>query len=398
MKWFIPALLLCVCSTGAFARDVDLDAIYIKKTSPYLPKLTGAKLDLYAASGAVLVADGVSFAGWSSGARLVYTKESAERITLCDYYTSSRRSGVIASIPGGIVYAKMPTGSRYAYLSVLAQGKSAVPESFFVTVDLRTGDVGKYPSRSMFVDYGLTRYGASFIREEGGSLVETFPDTMRKNALLPRSRYGSVVRKNAAVLCYPSPDVGRLLVLAGEGGQYDAAVFEGGVLVRRISGVSSSVDITWIDNSRIAFREGAPGHYAVKLFSCADGSLSQIGVRTMNTNLSYCEYNGILSYLTDGAISFCRVESGEAEIWPIEGEDLSFAPGGNLFCALYGGRLFLVQRETMKSRAVELRRGAAKVLEIYRELLNAPGEWENSFSREYIARKTSLYEMLAVMK
>ena len=396
MRRYIFALLLCCfAGTGALARDVDLDGIYVKKSSKFLSRLVGAKLDLYAAVGAVPVADGVAFAGWSSGARLVYVREQSDRISLMEYYTSSRRFGQVASLSGGVTYARMPVNGRYAYMTLLDQGKGIVPESFFVTVDLRSGNVKKYPSRSVFVDYGVTRYGESFIREEGDGLVETFPDMMKKRTVLSRSQYAAYVKKNRAVIAVPSTDFRRVLVLSGEGGSYDAAVFEDGRMTGRIDGVGSCVDLCWIDNKSIAFRHGAPGLYGVRLYSCVDGTTSRIGAPTMNTNLSYSEYNGLLSYLTDGALTFCRVSGGEPEIWPLEGEDVSFAPGGNSFCILYGGRLFIVQRETMKSRAVELRRCAVKVLSVYRDLAGSPQDWENSFSRDYIARKIALYERLS---
>jgi hypothetical protein len=397
-KTVLVFMLLCCFSTGVFARDVDLDGIYIRKSSQILPRLTGAKLDLYAAAGATLAADGVSFAGWSSGARIIYTRETSDRVALMEYFTGNRHTGTIASVDGGVVHARIPVNSRYAFLSVLAQGKAAIPESFFVTIDNRSGEVKKYPSRSVFVDYGLSRYGASFIREEKNDLVETFPDTLRRRTVLTRSQYGSVSKKNAVTTALPSPDFRRVLVLSGEGGSYDAAVFEDGVMIRLVDGVSSGVDITWVDNKLIAYRTGSPGNYSVRLFNCTDGTSSRIGERTLNTNISYCEYNGTLSYLTDGAISFCKAASGQTEVWPLEGEDIAFAPGGNSFCALYGGRLFIVQRETVKSRAVELRRAAAKVLAVYRELLAAPAEWENGYSREYLVRKIALYEKLSAGK
>jgi len=105
----------------------------------------------------------------------------------------------------------------------------------------------------------------------------------------------------------------------------------------------------------------------------------------------------MLSFLSDGAISFWKKESG-TEIWPLEGEDTLFAPGGNMFCSLYGGRLFIVQKELMRSRVVEMKRVAVKILSVYQSLAKTPTDWENFYSGNYIRRKVALYEKLTDLK
>lgn len=397
MKLIFAAALCALLCRAAAARDVDLDGIYLKDGSMYRSRLFSAKLDQYAAVDAVLVSGNVAFAGWSSGARIVYVKEASGSVSLEEYFPSSRRTHTVAEIPGGVVYARIPVNSRYAYLSMLVQGKSVIPESFLTLVDMRNGDCQKMPSRSIFVDYALSRGGSSFTHEEGNALWEIFPDTGRRRSLLTRDQYSSVARKNVVTIGIPSPDLRRILVLAGDGGSYDGAVFEDGVLTRRIEGISSCVDLTWIDNRRIAYREGGPGQYVLRVYDAVDGTSFIAGSRTMNTNLAWCEYNGILSSLTDGALTL-RYKDGRTELCPLEGEDAVFSPGGNAFCLLYNGRLFIVQKEKMKDRTVELRRAAVNVLSVYRDLLSAPGEWANTFSGDYIRRKISLYEKLTAVK
>ena len=117
----------------------------------------------------------------------------------------------------------------------------------------------------------------------------------------------------------------------------------------------------------------------------------------MNTNISYNEYNGIISYLTDGTISFWK-QGSDSEIWPLEGEDVIFAPGGNSFCTLYNGRLLIVQKEKMKSKIIELKRTALRILTIYTTLKNNPADWENTYSGDYIRRKIAIYEKLTDLK
>ncbi|MGL4368478.1 MAG: hypothetical protein ACRCUT_02220, partial [Spirochaetota bacterium] len=189
-----------------------------------------------------------------------------------------------------------------------------------------------------------------------------------------------------------------VLVISGGGGSYNAAVFSNGKKTGNVEGISSAAEIVWLDSQRFAFREGSPGYFAVKVYNCADNSVSQVGWRTMNTNISYSQYNRLLAFLFDGAVSFCHAKNGVPESYPLEGEDVVFAPGGNSFCTLYGGRLFIVQREKMKSRTVESRRAAMKLYDLYRELEDAPSQWENIYSREYVQRKTALYAKLTSRK
>ena len=385
-------------SVPAAARDVNLDGIYIKKSSVYSTRLSDAKLDLYQAAGASFADSNVSFAGWSSGSRLIYVRETAADTQVVEYFPSSRSSRIIASIRGAAVYAQIPSGGSWAYIKMMVPGKDIVPDYVLCVVDLRSGTVQRYPSKHLFIDYAVSRYGESFVTEEGNVLTERFPATGRTLSLLNRAQYGSVARKDALLAGFPSPDARRILVLSGGGGNYDAAVFENGRKTFAVEGVSSAAELLWIDNQRLAYREGSPGHFTVKIFNCADGSAMSLGGPTMNTNISFSQYNNLLTFLSDGAVSFYHVRSGAQEIYPLEGEDVAFAPGGNIFCTLYGGRLFIVQREMMKSRSVELRRAAQKILGLYRELLKTPGDFENIYSREYIRRKIDLYAKLTDLK
>jgi len=81
--------------------------------------------------------------------------------------------------------------------------------------------------------------------------------------------------------------------------------------------------------------------------------------------------------------------------YPVEGEDISFAPDGNRFCLLYGGRLLIVQRQKMKTRIIEMKRVAAQIAGIYRALKSDKASFENSFSEEYVRRKEEIYAKLS---
>ena len=133
------------------------------------------------------------------------------------------------------------------------------------------------------------------------------------------------------------------------------------------------------------------------VYDCSNGSATQVGGRTMNTNISFCESNSTLSFLSDGAISFWK--QGELpEIWPLEGEDLAFSPGGNAFLTIYKGRLYIIQKEQMKTKTIEMKRIAEKILSVYLSIEKDQSCWENSYSGEYIRRKIALYRKLSSLK
>jgi hypothetical protein len=386
-------MLMCVSASSLSARDVNLDAIYLKK-SPVLSRIHDAKLDLFARAGAAYVQSGVSFAGWRSGDSLVFCIESDDNTGVYEFYLPTRAVRFLTRVDGVPLCASV--SARYLYLKTARVRGIEVIQRFCV-IDLSNGNKQSERVPQLFIDYSITPFGTSYMREGRDGVMEYFPDSARTRLVVPKSVYAGKTSAGQTVIPFLSPDGMRTAILIGGGGSYRALVVERGMIIREFGDVSSSVEFAWVDSSTVSYRSGGPGNYRMTVRSvdpAGDGTVRTIGRKTFNTNFSYCPSNGFVSFLQDGCVAFASVRSNELEVFPFEGEDVIFSPNGNNFISLYRGRLFVLSRETMKKRIIDMKRAGAKLLSIYREARLDRSLWENDFSSEYIDRKIGIYSRL----
>jgi hypothetical protein len=388
-------LTVCLCAS-VYGRDVNLDTIYIKSASPYIARLTEAKADSLKAVSARRIDSNIAFCGWSTGSAVLYVKDEDSVFKVYEYYLSSGTRRFIAQGRGAVVHAVVPSNGKYILVkSLITVKNNIIPQGLFSVVSVRTSDVKEYSSRSQFIDFSATSFGISYLREDNNGISEYFPDGNSHKTILSRDRYYSLIDKDQAVVPFLSPDASTIAVLNGGGGRYKTLFFKDGNNVGTMSGVNTASEYLWIDSRTIAYRTGSPGNYFPAVYSVDSGKSRMFGKKSMNTNISYSTVNGIVSYLTDGCISFYNVKADTSETYPVEGEDVLFSPNGNSFCALSGGNLYILQRELLKSRNIELRRTAVKILQLYRDALSDVSSHENDFSREYLERKVRLYGELS---
>jgi hypothetical protein len=378
------------------ARDVLLDNIYIKKESSHLARLSESKADALRAASARKIDSGVAFCGWSTGSALLYVKDEDTAFSVYEYYLTSGTRRFVAKGRGAVVYASVPSNGKYVLVkSLVSGGKSAIPSGLFSVVSVRTGAVKEYSARSQFIDFSATAFGASYVCEGSGGIEEIYPENASNRIVLSRERYARLMTKNQAVVPFLSPDASTVAVLNGGGGRYRAYFFKDGNISGEMDGVNTASEFVWIDSRTVAYRVGSPGNYFPALYFPDTGKSVMIGKKTMNTNISYSPVNGIVSYLLDGCVSFRSMKDGNTETYPVEVEDVIFSSNGNSFCGLNGGNLYVMQRETLKIRNVELRRVAAETHRRYLEALRDSAAYENDFSREYLERKVELYGELS---
>ncbi|HEY1405801.1 MAG TPA: hypothetical protein VF857_04250 [Spirochaetota bacterium] len=386
----VGALIVLLSVRDLCARDVNIDAIYLKQ-SPLLTRIVDTKLDLFSRAGATLAADDVAFAGWKSGDSIVFCRESDGKTLVQEIYLPTRGQRHIANIPGAPLCVSV-TG-RYC-LTKSAQANLLSVKPFFSVLDMTSGNVKSERTGELFLDFSISPFGSSYLRDTKDGITEYFPDSSRNKTLIRRELYSNQIKPGHTVTPFLSPDGGKIAVVIGGGGSYHALVYDKGALIRDIPGISSAGEFAWIDSSTIVYRNGSPGYYRLVLISLADNLTREVLRRTLNTNFSYCPANGLLVALEDGCITFRAARSSLIETYPLEGEDPLFSPNGNSLATLYAGKLFIVNREVMKKKLIEMKRTAGKLLELYREAKRTDSLWENDFTAEYLDRKIELYHRL----
>lgn len=385
----------CFYTSGILARDINLDEIYIKKSSNYLKKLTVDKLDTYQKVNATFVCRDVIFAQWISGNEILYIREypAFDNNIVYKYHLRKRSNIELCRLQGVITIARMSTGSGYLVVKRMVQKTGIIPEGEMVILDIKSGSVSVNRSPSAFLDFSFSPDGNSIIFEKGEGIVEFFPLTGFTRVLLRKASYSDVVISQNPSIAWQSPDKRKILVINGSGGNYKGMIISGGRSFS-IDGISSSSEIFWIDNQRIVFRKGYAGNYSVIDYNINNKQGIPLLKQSFNTNIFFSRHSNMISFLKEQIIYLYSITDNRMINTGLEGEDISFAPGSNMFISLIYKKLFVVNMNTIKRKHIELKRSWKSILATYMDLKGQRYEFENEYSAYYINRKIKVYSDL----
>jgi hypothetical protein len=393
LKLIIVAVLF-IFPSALTARDINLDEIYLKKTSASLKKLALEKLETYQTIDAVFVDGNVIFAFWTSGGEIAYIKESDSLRTnyIFKYRLRDRKTVELCKVGGVITIAKITHSGRYLVLKRLMQGKSLVPQGETVVVDLLSGQSKTISSSYAFFDFTVPDEGNSIILERGKGIVELSLDTNFQRELLGKETYSDIIISSTPSICYLSPDRQKLLVLNGSGGNYNAKLFGDSDPII-VNGISSSSEVSWLDNFTFVYRTGYAGNFSVVLHNIKDNKTTTLLKNSYNTNINYSGHSEIISFLKEQIIFYYIKSEKKIVNTGLEGEDISFAPNGSFISLLYK-KLFIVNSDLVEKRRLDLKRSWKSILQLYKTLHDNKSEFENEHSRIFISRKIQLYNKL----
>lgn len=391
----IVFVLSLFCASGAWARDINLDEIYIKKSSDYLKKLAADKLDTYQKVGATFVCRDVIFAQWISGSELLYIREipASDCNIFYRYHLRKRTSIEICRVYGFITIARMSASSRYLAAKRIVQKNGIIPEGEMIILDVRTGTISVNRSLSPFLDFSFSPDGNSLIFEKAEGIVEYFPQSGFTRVLLRKPGYSDILISKGPSIAWQSPDKTKMLVVNGSGGNYKGMIFSGGKQFP-IEGISSSSEIFWLNNQRIVFRKGYAGNYSVIDYNINKKQGIPILKQSFNTNIFFSGHSDIISFLREQIIYLYSITDSRMTNTGLEGEDISFAPGGSMFISLIYKKLFVVNINTVNRRRIELKRSWKSILASYMNLKDQKQEFDNEYSAYYINRKIRVYSDL----
>ena len=397
MKIFFKPIILAACliiPSTLFARDINLDNIYLKKSSVFLKKLAIEKLETYQTLGAVFVDRDVIFALWTSGGEIVYIKESDRLRTnyIFKYRLSDRKAVELCKIGGVITVAKVTQNGRYFILKRLTQTEGVIPKGDTSIVDLSSGQVSTISSNYGFLDFSVPAEGSSIIHENSKGIVESALDAKTERVLLTRKKYKDIVISSSPSVCYLSPDKLKMLVLNGSGGNYNAKLFYGN-RSKIIKGISSVSEVFWLDNFTLIYRTGYAGSYSAVRLDIRYNKTTTILNNSYNTNINYSMHSGTVSFLKEQNILYYNKSENKIIDTGLEGEDISFAPNGRFVSLMYK-KLFIVNSDSLSKKRIELKRRWNSILQIYKSLRNNKEEFENEYSLLFIERKIQVYERL----
>jgi len=377
------------------ARDINLDEIYLKRSSRYQQKLAIDKVDVYQTAGALFIDRDVIFAEWASGHELYYLCEYPARTTnvLSRYHLGAHRKEELIRIPGVITAMRVALGGGFIVMKRLIQDGDIVPRGETLLYYPRTGRLEARKSPHGFIDFSISPEGNSILHETPDGIQEFQPDTGTRRQLIARSRYAEIASTGNPSIAFCAPDRSSYLVINGGGGSY-AGKLLGKKREAIIRGITSASEIAWIDANRIAYRSGGTGSFSVMIYNASNGGASALITHSYNTNIQYSSHHRSLSFLKDQLIHIYPLSEKKAINTGMEGEDVSFSPLGSRFLSLFNHRLFVINLETLRKRRIDLKKSWERILAAYLELRGAKNEWDNEYSLDYINRKIHIYSLL----
>ena len=378
---------------AAHSRDIDVDAIYISKSSPVYRALHEKKMGVYQEISSTLIDSGVAHAVWSTGNDIVYVKEAGPVNIIYVYDRKNLRRKELGRIDGTVTSALMSQSGRYLFLKQLTIPPSGEPASRRIIIAAATGRKSVSPSSYPFMDFSIVPGSDSIIRHSASGIAEFDPDLGTERTILDLSAYRPVIAPNGVTIPYYSPNRKKLLVISGSGGEYGAQVFYRGNK-SPVNGITSASEVFWLDNESIIFRVGSMGDFGARVLNVKTGRTDVIARGSLNTNIRFSPLPKIVSLLINQVLHIYDHRTGTLMNCGIEGEDASFSPDGIRFITLLSGKLLMTSLDTLKGSGHILKKNAASLTSLYREAEKNPRIWNNEFSREYIRKKISAYDRL----
>jgi hypothetical protein len=391
---FIFKLILSYCiaiiPTGIFARDVNLDSIYIN--NPALSNnLKNLKLDAYSSAKSIFVSNNVAFAHWIQKDELVFIKESAKSASVFRYKLNGAQTPV-CSVQGTVTVCIPSASGKYLYLKTM-ESVNNKPFFYFITVDLEKSTFVKKSSSYPFLDFTVSPKNDAYIYFDGDSFIEVSPNGSSKKILGSKEFSIILPPKLQQTLLLYSPNYKNKLVLSGNDADYQSIIL--GTKGNSIFGdLSSSSEIFWIDNSRILFRTGHSGNFSIALFNYNASAHKTILENSLNTNICFSPLPKIASFVDHQLINIYNVSNNSITNIGLEGEDTYFSSNGLFFTSLLYKRLYITRVDYTKKYREEILSHVNDIIAIYSQVLRNKSYWKNDFTPEYCKRKLEAYQKL----
>lgn len=390
-------LILFLFCKGLAARDINLDNIYIKKTSPDYKLLILEKLDTYKKISAAFVDNDVIFADWISGNELIYIKENISLNTnyVFRFRLRDRSTKEICRLSGAVTVAKTTLNSKYLILKRLVQAKSIIPKGEMLIIGLQSGDIRKIKTSYGFLDFSITPDGNSILIENSNGIVELSLENKSKRLLVKKKEYSDIIISGNPCVAYISPDMQKFLIINGSGGNYRGKLLLNKYESIKIDRISSSSEVLWQNNFNIVYRTGYAGNFSVVSYNVKNNRKSYLLKKSFNTNITFSKYSETVTFLKEQLIHLYDNSKKKVVNTGLEGEDVSFEPNGNRFIALLYKKLFIVNRNKIQKKHIELKRSWKLLYSLYNNMVNKKQYFKNSYTGFYIDRKIAIYRDLA---
>jgi len=393
----ILLFIISIINVPLLSRDIDLDAIYLKKNSSLYRQITSAKEKLYIDISSLFIDSNVIYAEWANGDEIIYIKEFSGINIVYKYIKSSRSRNEIARFTGTVTSSFLSRNGDFLYAKTLFYNDNAEAVSEAVVININSRDVVKKKSGYLFIDFTVHPSGRSIVHHTGKGIFRTDSNTGESRLIIASDHFNDLTSGGDPVLAFISPDEKKTVLISGNGGSYRSRIISpSGQSV--LNGISSNSDIRWIDNSRFLYRSGGGGDYSVRVYDITSGKSKEILSGTMNTDINFSEVPGIITCLDNQMITVISRDLKKRTDTGVEGEESYFSPDGRKFSSIYLGKLYVTSLNMIEKYRIAVRRNAEDLLKLYIKSAETKSVWENDYSHEYINKKINVYDKFLKIK
>ncbi len=397
IKKISAIILIFLINVPLLARDIDLDAIYLKKDSALYRQITASKEKLYDRISSLFIDSNVIYAGWSGGDDIIYIKEFPRLNIVYKYIRSSRSRLEIGRFNGTVTAAFLNKDGNFLYTKTLDYNDEAEAVSETLAINTGSGEVQRIRSGFLFLDFTLHPSGSGLVHQTAQGIVKTDSFTGDSRLVYSKDIFSGLSSGGDPVLAFISPDGKKTVFVSGSGGAYKSKIVTSSGEVS-LNGVSSSTDLKWIDNSRFIYRSGGGGNYSVRVYNLASGKSTELLSGTLNPDINFSEIPGLITCLDNQIITVISRDLKWRVVTGIEGEESYFSPDGRKFTSIYLGRLYVNSLNLVEKYRIEIRRNGEDLIKLYRKAAETKSVWESDYSPEYINKKIKQYDGFLKMK
>ncbi len=388
MRIFLTLLIILAACPVLWARDIDVDRIYLDSTSLPYKIITRLKERSFSILNADTIDENTVFSAWPDRDTLIYIKETGDENRVYSYSLKTRKKENLLFFKGALTFAEFSEQDSTLFIKsfnplnldgkiIIYQLNSAVKREIntttcfrdFTILDGQKKILLSQNEKILIYDYNNNTYTPAYSKISG-------------NYLLPHP-----------LALFPSPDGRQILAVSGEGGSYSSMLFEG-ERGRTVTSIKSNLDIKWIDNRRFIARSGSPGNYSVIIHDSKNNSEKKILSGTLNPSISVSPAAGMITFLKDQILNIYSIREGKITDSLFECEDAYFSPDRKNMSALYLGKLYLIKYHQISQNSFSLRRNTCRIHDEYEKIKKSDAVFTNSYSGKYVERKSELYKRL----
>ena len=398
MKKFLLLLTLLILtnSSNLLARDINLDSIYIKNSNNY-QQLISLKYDLYATAKSKKLLKNVIFAHWLNGKTITTIQEFNSLNILATYNLETNKIKIIKTFIGTISSALFSKNGKSVIIRNILTKEDGYPLIKTTLIKINFKKSYRINSSYPFTDISFSPDG-NFIyyHKKLKGIYKLNPITKKEFQIISIDRYKEIIKKGDLTIVHPSPNEKKFLILSGSGGNYRSKLLSNSIN-KKITHISSSNEVIWLNNFNFLFQHGNPMNYRISKYSLKDNLVSNISKKSLNTNLTSSLKKGNYTFL-ENQIVILKQSKSKQFITYLEGEDASFSPDKTKFISLFMGNLFLTDLSKISNNNFKMHKILKKILDKYKLLYKRNELWLNIFTKHYLKLKISTYKSLLKLK